>query len=247
MWGRMVVEAADMHYPTLSWSLGRRHPDRNLRPTWHHGDTMTDTSLPANTVPLDEDTSDSTVESPEIVEPVVVHTPESLGLELPEDRVLSDELLLSELGETRAKAAELFSSFQRVSAELDNYRKRTERDRAETVIRASQRVIESLLPALDSLDAAIGIEPTTDGETRMLDGMKSTHAQILEALRSDGFEEILAVGATFDPALHEAVSVISGDGEQVVHEVVRKGYSISGRVIRPALVVVGHRPSEDSE
>ena len=77
--------------------------------------------------------------------------------------------------------------------------------------------------------------------------MKSTHAQILEALMSDGFEEILAVGATFDPALHEAVSVIPGDGEQVVHEVVRKGYSISGRVIRPALVVVGHRPSEDSE
>ena len=172
--------------------------------------------------------------------PKIEHTAESLGLELPESREDCEALFVREIGEARLEADELLGNLQRLAAEFDNYRKRTERDRVENVQRASQRVIESLLPALDSLDAAISLEATTDTEARMLEGMKSTHAQILEALREDGFAPIDAVGAPFDPALHEAISVIPGEGEQVVSQEVRKGYVMSGRVIRPSLVVVGH-------
>jgi molecular chaperone GrpE len=172
--------------------------------------------------------------------PKIEHTAESLGLELPESREDCEALLVREIGEARLEADELLGNLQRLAAEFDNYRKRTERDRVENVQRAGQRVIESLLPALDSLDAAISLEATTDTEARMLEGMKSTHAQILEALREDGFAPIDAVGAPFDPALHEAISVIPGEGEQVVSQEVRKGYVMSGRVIRPSLVVVGH-------
>lgn len=172
--------------------------------------------------------------------PEIGHTAESLGIELPEGHTEREDLLLRELGEARLEAGELLGNLQRVVAEFDNYRKRTERDRIENVQRASQRVIESLLPALDSLDAAITIEATTETEARMLEGMRSTHTQILDALRGDGFAPIDAVGAPFDPALHEAVSVIPGEGEQVVDQEVRKGYVMDGRVIRPSLVVVGH-------
>ncbi|MEE8457694.1 MAG: nucleotide exchange factor GrpE, partial [Acidimicrobiia bacterium] len=143
-------------------------------------------------------------------------------------------------GEARLEAGELLDNLQRVAAEFDNYRKRTERDRVENVQRASQRVIESLLPALDSLDAAIALDATTDTGAKMLEGMKSTHAQILQALAGDGFAPIEALGAPFDPALHEAISVIPGEGEQIVDQEVRKGYVMGGRVIRPSLVVVGH-------
>ena len=172
--------------------------------------------------------------------PEIEHTAESLGLELPLGQQDREELLIREVGEARLEADELLGNLQRVAAEFDNYRKRTERDRVENVHRASQRVIESLLPALDSLDAAIALVATTDTEGKMLEGMKSTHAQILEALKGDGFAPIEAVGAPFDPALHEAISVIPGEGEQVVDQEVRKGYVMSGRVIRPSLVVVGH-------
>jgi len=172
--------------------------------------------------------------------PEIEYTAESLGIELPESHAEREELLFRELGEARLEAGELLGNLQRVAAEFDNYRKRTERDRIENVLRASQRVIESLLPALDSLDAAIAIDATTETEARMLDGLKSTHAQILEALKGDGFAPIIAIGAPFDPALHEAVSVIPGEGEQVVDQEVRKGYVMGGRVIRPSLVVVGH-------
>jgi molecular chaperone GrpE len=194
--------------------------------------------MPENT---DQSPDHAEAQSSAIVEvPGIEHTAESLGLELPESREETEELLIREIGEARLEADELLGNLQRVAAEFDNYRKRTDRDRIENVHRASQRVIESLLPALDSLDAAITLEATTDTEAKMLEGMRSTHAQILEALRGDGFAPIESVGAPFDPALHEAVSVIPGEGEQVVDQEVRKGYVMNGRVIRPALVVVGH-------
>jgi molecular chaperone GrpE len=172
--------------------------------------------------------------------PEIGHTAESLGIELPETREECEKLLIRELGDARLEADELLGNLQRVTAEFDNYRKRTERDRLENVQRASQRVIESLLPALDSIDAAVAIEALTDTEAKMLEGMRSTHSQLLEALKRDGFTAIDAVGTPFDPALHEAISVIPGEGQEVVDQEVRKGYVMGGRVIRPSLVVVGH-------
>lgn len=172
--------------------------------------------------------------------PMADHTAESLGIELPDSRDESERLLLRELGDARLEADELLGNLQRVTAEFDNYRKRTERDRVENVLRAGQRVIESMLPTLDSLDAALAIDTTTEAEAQIVEGVRSTHAQLLETLSRDGFAPIEAVGAPFDPALHEAISVIPGEGEQVVNQVVRKGYVMGGRVLRPSLVVVGH-------
>jgi molecular chaperone GrpE len=127
-----------------------------------------------------------------------------------------------------------------LAADFENYRKRTERDQRDNVQRASQRVIESLLPTLDSLDAALAIDGSTEAELKMLDGMRGTQALMLEALKAEGLEAIDAVGLPFDPALHEAVSVEPGEGEQVVVTELRKGYVMRGRVIRPSLVVVGY-------
>jgi len=141
-------------------------------------------------------------QSSAIVEvPEIEHTAESLGIELPENREECERLLVRELGEARLEASELLGNLQRVAAEFDNYRKRTERDRIENVHRASQRVLVA----------------TTDTEAKMLEGMKSTHTQMLETLRGDGFAPIEAVGALFDPALHEAISVIPGEGVVVGH------------------------------
>lgn len=167
-------------------------------------------------------------------------TPESLGLTLPRDPAEATDLLLRELGEAREEAGDLLDSLKRLAAEFDNHRKRTERDQIENIKRAGQRVIESLLPALDSLDAALAIEATSENEARMLDGMAGTRTLILETLVRDGAEPINAIGQPFDPALHEAVSVNPGDGEQIVEQELRKGYVMQGRVIRPSLVIVGH-------
>jgi molecular chaperone GrpE len=163
-----------------------------------------------------------------------------LGLTLPDDPHEAQMVLMRELLETRLEAGELLANLHRVAAEFDNYRKRTERDQIDNIQRAGQRIIESLLPSLDGLDAALSIEAATETESRMLEGMRGTQSLILDALARDGFEPIVAVGAPFDPALHEAASVIPGEGEQVVQQELRKGYVMRGRLIRPSLVIVGH-------
>jgi len=199
--------------------------------------TQTETSSPvAGEEPLgDEHTETETAEVPH-VEP----TAEMLGLTLPDDPAEAQRLLVRELSEARQETGELLANLQRVAAEFDNFRKRVERDQAENVGRASQRVIESLLPVLDSLDAAMTTEATTEAEAKMLNGIASTKDLLLEALAREGFAPIEALGQPFDPALHEAVSVTPGEGDQVVEHELRKGYTMQGRVIRPALVTVGH-------
>lgn len=189
-----------------------------------------------------EDSGDSApAETVDIVEPDAEQpSAELLGLSLPADSNEAIALLLRELGEARSEAGDLLDNVQRIAADFDNYRKRVDRDRIENVQRAGQRVIESLLPALDSLDAALTIDATSESEVGMLEGMRATQTLLLDALGSEGCAGIDAVGRPFDPALHEAVSVLPGEGEQVVEQELRKGYTMQGRVIRPSLVIVGH-------
>jgi molecular chaperone GrpE len=165
-----------------------------------------------------------------------------LGLELPDEPERAQQVLLRELAEARAEAGEYLETLQRVAADFDNYRKRVERDHAENVLRASQRVIEQILPTLDNLDAALGYEPQTPAEEKILDGMRGTRGLLLETLGRDGLAPIPAAGAPFDPAVHEAVAGPGdGDGELVVADELRRGYTLHGRVLRPSLVTVSHR------
>jgi molecular chaperone GrpE len=164
-----------------------------------------------------------------------------LGLELPTGRDQAEALLLRELADARKETGEAVDNLHRVAAEFDNFRRRVERDHGENIERASQRVIESLLPTLDALDAAMAFEPPTPSEERILDGMRSTRAQLLETLSRDGLEPIPAGGEPFDPKVHEAVSgADGGDGELIVTSELRRGYTMGGRVIRPTLVTVDH-------
>ena len=168
-------------------------------------------------------------------------TAHELGLELPDDPDEAQTLLLRELNEARQEAGEQLEMLQRVAADFDNYRRRVERDQAENVERASQRVIESLLPTLDAFDAAVVFEPQTPSEEKTLEGMLSTRTQLLETLGREGFEPIPAIGELFDPKVHEAVSGPGeGEGDLFVDAELRRGYIMRGRVIRPSLVTVKH-------
>jgi molecular chaperone GrpE len=168
-------------------------------------------------------------------------TAHDLGLELPDDPEEAQVLLLRELSEARQEAGEQLEMLQRVAADFDNYRRRIERDQAENVERASQRVIESLLPTLDAFDAATAFQPQSPYEEKTREGMLSTLAQLLETLAREGFEPIPASGEVFDPKVHEAVSGPGdGDGDLVVDAELRRGYLMRGRVIRPSLVAVKH-------
>ena len=167
--------------------------------------------------------------------------PAALGLILPDDPAEREQMLLGAIVQAQADASSLLDDLQRLAAEFDNYRKRTQRDMTLSIERASERVIERLLPVLDTFDAALLIEATSATEHQLLGGMLGTREQLLEVLKAEGLDVIPAAGETFNPEIHEAV-VASGDGTEsiVVSSEMRKGYTLKGKVIRAALVAVNH-------
>ena len=164
-------------------------------------------------------------------------------LELPADPAAAVEVLMETLHEAQASEAARLDDLQRVAAEFENFRKRSLREQQEMTERASRRVVEALLPILDSFDGAFGHEAQSPSEELLLSGVQSTFYQLMEALEREGLAVIPTEGEPFDPTVHEAVA--GGGGEDlVVASEMRRGYTLGGWVLRPALVAVS--PNEKS-
>jgi molecular chaperone GrpE len=142
-----------------------------------------------------------------------------------------------ELERLTAERDEYLAHLQRMQAEFENFRKRTLRDQTAHLERATAGLIEQLLPVLDSFELALG-SGGTDVD-RLRKGVELVYGELLGVLEKAGLERIEAHGKPFDPEEHEAVMhVESDDGEPGVRDVVRAGYRLKGRVIRPAMVKV---------
>lgn len=164
---------------------------------------------------------------------------DELGLTLPADDTAAVDLLIGELARSRAEAGSYLDDLRRVAADFDNFRKRALRDQQVTVERAAQRVIAALLPVLDSFDAAFGVEPQSESERKLVEGIRGTYAQLFDALAKEGLEVLPALGEPFDPEIHEAViSPAGGDGRLVVSHELRRGYRLHDKLLRAALVAV---------
>lgn len=199
---------------------------------------------PVTDQPLDPELPPLEIVEGEVVEAEPVEgppDPAALGIELPEDEQEAVALLLAEVQQARAEATSYLDDLRRVAADFDNFRKRALRDQQATVERAAERVVTALLPVLDSFDAALAIEPQTESEEKLLGGMRSTHAQLMEVLAKEGLEPVPTWDEPFDPAVHEAVvSPAEGSGRLVVSEEMRRGYLLRGKLLRPALVALDY-------
>ena len=165
-------------------------------------------------------------------------TPADLGIELPSDPEEAVAALLIHVAAARSDAATHLDDLRRVAADFDNFRKRSQRDQMAQTQRASERVVSSMLPVLDSFDAALTIQPGSETEEKMLGGMRSTYDQLMTVLTREGLTIIDAVGAPFDPEVHEAVMTSGGDGQLVVSQELRRGYRLGDHVLRAALVAL---------
>ena len=126
----------------------------------------------------------------------------------------------------------------RKTAEFDNYRKRTDRERQQLADAAAADLLKDLLPLLDDLERALKSD-TSDGSA-IRRGVELIHKQLLETLRKRGVTPIEALGQDFDPHFHNAVTYESADGRregEVVEEFAR-GYMLGDRLLRPAMVKV---------
>lgn len=145
----------------------------------------------------------------------------------------------SELEAAQREAAEFRDLAQRLQAEFENYRKRSLRDQTQAAERASEPLVRELLEVLDEFELAMMAAERQPDFELFHRGVELVFAKLANTLRTFGVERIEAEGAAFDPELHEALMQTGdGEGEPVVAEVMRNGYTLKGRVIRPAGVKV---------
>ena len=142
--------------------------------------------------------------------------------------------------ELQKQRDDYYDRLLRKTAEFDNYRKRTDRERQQLAEAAAADLLEELLPLVDDMERALKADPGTDATRAIRTGVELIHKQLLETLRKRGVKPIESLGADFDPHFHMAVAHDPADGrrEGEVIEEFRRGYMLGDRLLRPAMVKV---------
>jgi molecular chaperone GrpE len=148
------------------------------------------------------------------------------------------EILHKALAEEKEKAERYLANWQRSQADLENYIKRAEQEKAETVECANRMLILDLLPILDDFGRAFASLPVELDEQNWTDGIRLIYNKIKAVLETQGLAEIKARGEYFDPYWHEAAGQLEGE-EGVVVEEIRKGYKLKEKLLRPSVVMIG--------
>jgi molecular chaperone GrpE len=178
-------------------------------------------------------------------QPLMVEEPTLSEEQAGEAEILSEitveeEDLQTKLNELEKKANEYLEGWQRARAEFANYKKRIEREQAQTYQLASSAVLKKFLEVVDDLERAMKNCPTEIASTEWAQGIELIYRKLLSLLEAEGVTKIEAEGQPFDPNLHEAISheEVEGYQEGQIIEVVKQGYRVGERVLRPALVRV---------
>lgn len=152
------------------------------------------------------------------------------------------EALKKELEEKKNEAQEYLTRLKYLQAEFDNYRKRTEREREESAKYATERLVRELLEVYENLERALENGAKGNREA-LLEGVEMTFRQFKEVLEKEGLEPIKALGARFDPFLHEAVLREEREDcdEDTILEEYQRGYTLNKNVIRYSKVKVAKK------
>lgn len=158
------------------------------------------------------------------------------------------ETLKSEVEAKTKLADENYDRFLRAQAELENYKKRVEKEKNGLVKYGNEELIRALLPVIDNLERALD-HPAGENPDGIIEGIKITINQFHQVLEKFGVTRIAAVGKPFDPSKHEAMMQVESSEHEpntVVSEL-QKGYFLNDRLLRPAMVSVARSPEEPQE
>ena len=160
--------------------------------------------------------------------------------EPPAEEIDPAAIAAADLAAARAEAEAYLDDLRRLQADFDNYRKRTLREQTARTASASQALVARLLPVLDNFELAVSHAEQSRDFDRMLKGVEMVFGELREVLQGEGLVKIEAEGKPFDPERHEAVVAVEQEGEEpgTVVDVVRTGYELRGKVLRPAMVKV---------
>ncbi|PSL41222.1 molecular chaperone GrpE [Planomicrobium soli] len=132
------------------------------------------------------------------------------------------------------------NKYLRLLADYDNFKRRVVKDRQDAEKFRAQSILSDLLPVLDNFERALSVEVKSDEAISLQKGLEMVRSTLLEAVKREGLEEIKAVGEAFDPHVHQAVMQEKDESAEsgTVLQELQKGYSLKGRVLRPAMVKV---------
>lgn len=171
--------------------------------------------------------------------------PRDAGEAITESLLKAKNELSEALKQTQAEAQSLRDKWLRAAADLDNYRKRAAKEREDVVKFGNERLLRDFLPVIDDLDRVVASAPKSNDP--VIEGVKLVLKKFLDQLEKHGVTSFDTEGKTFDPNLHEAVQQVPSDkpmGSVVTQ--LQRGYTLGGRLLRPALVTVSLGPGTDS-
>jgi molecular chaperone GrpE len=150
------------------------------------------------------------------------------------------EVLERKLEAERKRNEDLLTRLKYAQADLENYRKRMDKELKEAGESHVKALVGRLLVVQDELELAVKHANEGPGGSEMLEGLKMVQRNLLSSLEAAGVERIEAAGRPFDPAIHEAVARVQGDkpGEDMVVDEIRPGFTFRGQVLRPSMVKV---------
>ena len=151
------------------------------------------------------------------------------------------EDLEAKLTASQEQAQDYYDRLLRLSAEFDNYKKRTSREMSEVVRYANEKLLKDLLIVVDNLERAISsADQGNPTDSSLLEGINLTLNEVLKILQQYNVEPVKALGESFDPAMHQAVmqQEVEDEPANMVIQEMQKGYRIHDRLLRPAMVVV---------
>lgn len=153
----------------------------------------------------------------------------------------AEEKVSKELAEAQKTIEEQHDKYLRLSAEFDNYRKRTMKEKAELIKNGGEKTIAAILPVLDDLERAVKTAETSDDVKAMREGIELIYNKFLKVLNQEGLRKIETDNKDFDTDYHEAIALVpasSEDKKGKILDCVQTGYTLNDKVIRHAKVVV---------
>ncbi len=157
--------------------------------------------------------------------------------------------LRKSLEEKSCESAENYQRFLRTCAELENFKKRAEREKSDAIKFSNEGLLKELITILDNLERAVHHSDETHNSESLRDGVKLTMDELLKTLKKFGLEQVSALGDKFDPNKHEAISVIESSEHEdgTIIKEFQKAYFLKERLLRPAIVSVSKPVSNDKE
>jgi molecular chaperone GrpE len=162
--------------------------------------------------------------------------------DIPLEEMTKDQLI-EKVQEAEAASQKNYDLYLRSQAEIDNLKKRYQKDQQGLIKFANESLIKQLLPVADNLEKAIDHSQNETSVNALREGVELTLKGLMDVLQKAGVEAIEAVGGLFDPNFHEAVSEAAGNGVETgtVLKELQKGYTLNQRLLRPSMVIVSRK------